>query len=351
MFSFSGLWAHMQSRPHGYWDAWAIWNTHARFLYRDGPGWKEHIQYTFHPDYPLLTSATVARLWRYAGLEVSEVPALFGIVFLLSTVGLIGTVLAMLSGPVVAVICATVLVGTPLYLEHSISQYADVPLSFFILATIALIYLRYERWPTSRGTLILAGFLAGCAGWTKNEGLLFILCISSSVLLLNIREPRKAVRELCMFSAGLLLPLTVIALFKFSVPQNDLMYERNSHEVIAKMLSVERHEIILRNFAETYWSFGEWKMQPIFPLVAFVLIFGSNLRGVLKQTGWLVGVSTVTMVTVGYYVAYLTTPNPLQLHLDTSVTRLFLHVLPSELLLLGLVAQVDKKTTPLLPVD
>jgi len=38
--------------PHGNGDGWAIWNTHARVLYRNGPNWKGEIPYTFHGDYP-----------------------------------------------------------------------------------------------------------------------------------------------------------------------------------------------------------------------------------------------------------------------------------------------------------
>ena len=48
------------------------------------------------------------------------------------------------------------------------------------LSSLALLCLYSERAPGESGLLVLAGFMAGCAGWTKNEGLLFIsalLCI------------------------------------------------------------------------------------------------------------------------------------------------------------------------------
>src|SRR5580765_3074797 len=53
--------------PHGGTDGWAIWNSHARFLYRDGPRWNVDIKNTFHPDYPLFVPLMSARIWRYAG--------------------------------------------------------------------------------------------------------------------------------------------------------------------------------------------------------------------------------------------------------------------------------------------
>src|SRR5437660_12884048 len=43
--------------PHGYWDAYAIWNLHARFLERGGAHWADFFTTQIgwsHPDYPLL---------------------------------------------------------------------------------------------------------------------------------------------------------------------------------------------------------------------------------------------------------------------------------------------------------
>src|SRR5215831_14821193 len=47
--------------PHGSWDGWAIWNAHARLLYRAGALWMDGLPFTNHGDYPLLTSASTAR--------------------------------------------------------------------------------------------------------------------------------------------------------------------------------------------------------------------------------------------------------------------------------------------------
>ena len=69
---------HVVHNPHGGWDAFNIWNSHSRYLFRDGPNWQHHIQNTFHPDYPLLLPLTVTRLWRYAHLEIPDLPAVLG---------------------------------------------------------------------------------------------------------------------------------------------------------------------------------------------------------------------------------------------------------------------------------
>ena len=58
----SGAW---ENNPQGNWDAWSIWNLRARFLAAGGivahRAWSPLLSST-HPEYPLLTSAFVARV-------------------------------------------------------------------------------------------------------------------------------------------------------------------------------------------------------------------------------------------------------------------------------------------------
>jgi len=53
--------------PHGEgWDAFAIWNLHARFLFRGGAHWRDGFSSLIpwsHPDYPLLLPSAVAHFW------------------------------------------------------------------------------------------------------------------------------------------------------------------------------------------------------------------------------------------------------------------------------------------------
>ena len=63
--------------PHGRWDAWLIWNMHARFLYRGGDHWREAFASGLdwsHWDYPLLLPLSIARGWTYTGGEEHSSP-------------------------------------------------------------------------------------------------------------------------------------------------------------------------------------------------------------------------------------------------------------------------------------
>jgi predicted membrane channel-forming protein YqfA (hemolysin III family) len=60
---------------HGNWDAWAIWNLRARYLFRSGLNWQSAyaLQNSWsHPDYPLFLPLTVVRMWRYMGTELID---------------------------------------------------------------------------------------------------------------------------------------------------------------------------------------------------------------------------------------------------------------------------------------
>src|SRR5262249_1527599 len=115
----AGLIDRIDRIPHGEWDGWAIWNTHARFLFRDGLNWKAHIEHSFHPDYPLLTPSVTARCWRFAGQDIPEEGALVGVVLALSGVAVLASTVARLRGNLSGVLLGVILMSTPLYLQHA----------------------------------------------------------------------------------------------------------------------------------------------------------------------------------------------------------------------------------------
>ena len=326
--------------PHGDWDAWAIWNSHSRYLYRDGPAWQDHIQETFHADYPLLAPLMTARLWRYAGEDVPDMSGVFGIVFALSGVFLLGAALKESRGAVIGLLMALTLAGTPFYLSHAMNEGADIPLSIFMLATIALIVTYFDGPPDRLGLLAAAGLMAGFAGWTKNEGLVFILATAGALLLPVFWKPSATLRGFAAFAAGLLLPLAVIAFFKVTIaPPSEFTLNRHYAEVLEKITNPDRYMIIFGNVLKTSWAFGGWVLQPMIPLLAFVGLTGVD-RTVLRSRGWLTGGAILMAVMAGYFAVYVVTPMELQWHLDSSLERLLMHFWPSVLFLAGYVTRV-----------
>ncbi|MBE0559157.1 MAG: hypothetical protein IH628_18160, partial [Proteobacteria bacterium] len=150
--------------PHGRWDAWLIWSMHARFLFRGGDRWREAFASGLdwsHWDYPLLLPLAIARSWSYMGGERLPVPAVMAGIFTFLTLGLLCSSLCLLRNRAQGYLAAMILMGTPFFITMGASQFADIPLAFFILAALALLLLQARSAEGPSGTLILAGGAAG----------------------------------------------------------------------------------------------------------------------------------------------------------------------------------------------
>src|SRR5262249_34888890 len=129
--------------PHGGWDAWAIWNMRARFLFRAAhwrDGFTEALAWS-HPDYPLLLPALVARGWKLAGREPQAVPITIAWFFTFGSVGLAASSLAILREIPQALLACIAVSAAPILFVQGANQYADVVVAFFILATLAAMAL------------------------------------------------------------------------------------------------------------------------------------------------------------------------------------------------------------------
>ena len=128
----------IHQRPHGHWDAPAIWNLKARFFFRGGEYWTDmftsHLDWT-RPDHPPLLPLNVARWWQYGGGESTLVPALTGVALTILIAALLGFAVATLSTTVRGCLAVLALLSTSFFAKHATSQYADHLMALLILAT------------------------------------------------------------------------------------------------------------------------------------------------------------------------------------------------------------------------
>jgi hypothetical protein len=333
--------AQVDRMPHGGPDGWAIWSSHAKYVATGGKTWTVDIQNTFNPDYPLLFPGALVHAWRYIGNNSPEAAGYLGILFELTAIAILAGTLIKLQSPGIGWIMAFVLIGSPAYVLHSTYGYADIPLSAYVVGTIALICL-YEFDETKPlGLIALAGFMAGCAAWTKNEGVPFVLAALLSFCLPAFRTSTRedALRRLVGFAAGLALPLAAIVYFKLTIAPPDYLFDhRNSADLLAKISDSSRYLMIFRSYIRTGWSFGGWVFNPFVLILAFIGLFGID-KSVLRNFGWLAGVSIIAVLLAAYFAIYVITPLQLNDHLAGSLNRLLMQVWPGCLLLAGMTAR------------
>jgi hypothetical protein len=327
-------------------DSFAIWNLRARFLFLGRSHWRDgfspFISWS-HPDYPLLTSAAVAHFWTFVGHDDPRIPAAVGLLLTFASVGLLFSSLSMLRGRVPAMLACLTLSATPFFIEQGSWQYADLPLAFFFLATVALLATSDEQSRTGAssgpGFLVLAGIAAGFAAWTKNEGVMFVCAIILARQIIFLRARRKqgeSNTSLTYHSVAFLLGcapvLLLVIYFKYWIaPPSDLFTSPPS--MLHRLFEQARFWIVLKAFVRKFFSFGDWLGIPATVLLlAFYFMAGRGERHTLPP-GHRASILALILTFAGYFCVYLVTPYDLSWHLRFSLDRLFLQLWPSALFL------------------
>ena len=341
--------------PHGKWDAWLIWNMHARFLFRGGEHWRDAFASGLdwsHWDYPLLLPLSIARGWQYMGGESLSIPAVMAFVFTFMTLGLLWCALSLLRSRIQGYLAAMILLGTPFFIVMGASQFADVPLAFFILATLVLLSLQVRSPENQPGALILAGLAAGLCAWTKNEGILFLLIVAGSLFCMAVYAGgwRSALNRTAGFLAGALPILLMVIYFKTQLsPANDLMAGFGPDAVAAKLTDFSRYAEIAKAFFITGISFTQglidvrvgMHLNPgavnILLLIGYLFLAGVRIDG-RDRIGLLQSAAALGLMLIGYFFVYVLTPLNLSYHLATSLNRLFLQLWPGVIFLFFMTA-------------
>lgn len=311
--------------PHGRPDAWINWNVVARFINLGGADW----QLTFlrqwdHPDYPLYMALTNAITWIFLRKASTWGVIAFHFTVSLFTAGLLFSFVNHFRGFKQASLAAMLFISLPIIIDQGMRQYADMLLALLILAAGGLT-LMYSQTKEAR-LAILVGLLTGLGGWAKNEGLPAILGFSIVWFVLALKDGIRPAFK--YYLLGLAFPLTIIALFKlFLGPPNDLLSAQGG--AFDNLLDAGRYAIIFKQAGLVLWNIGGAPIPLIGLIILMSVLFGRSAARI--QGAWSVGVVIALQLAV-YFFIYLLTPRNLAFHLNTSLDRLYMHVLPLALL-------------------
>jgi hypothetical protein len=333
--------------PHGKFDAWLMWNLKARLLFHGGTQWS----YVFSkdliltsPDYPLLLSASIFRMWVIIGTDSIAVPIIIAGFFTFGSIFLILQGLSILRGQNHGYLAAIFMLIATQYLKLGTYQYADIPLAFFILTTILLLTLK-EKYPLAAFRIMfLAGLTASCAAWTKNEGLLFLALIILVLTIVNIiiKKQRRSIIEFFFFLLGLTPILSTEMFFKlrFALP-NDLFNLNNLSNIFSYLVQLDRYQQIFLKFAKKVFLFND---GIVFLMVVYLLFSGLDKdffnRRTLSPLVTLLG-----LLFCGYFLSFLISPYDLKWHLNSALYRLIIHIWPSWVFLFFLCTKGAERLT------
>ncbi len=326
--------------PYGTFDVRIVWNYRARWLFKGGDQWK----FAFYSpvardakyeddrghaaDYPLLITGSVYRGWEISGNDRVAVPILIAGMFTFAAYMLLYASLALLRNRNQGYLAVLLMLVSTQFLHLGTDQYGDVPLAFFILSTVALFALK-DRYPDmSLYTLILAGFTASCAAWTKNEGLMFFALVVVIRFIGQIREKdwSKLAKESVYFFLGMLPIMGTLIYFKIQfAPRNDMINIPTLKKTALHLLDIDRYIVVLKAVIGRIFTFND---GIVVLLAVYFLISGPDRSGNIKKH-LLSHVTLLLLMMCGYAFAYVITPYELQWHIGSSLRRLFIQVWPA----------------------
>lgn len=323
--------ANTVQQPHGSWDAVAIWNLHAHFLAAGYERWRDLLEQgrwcAYHGDYPVLLPGCVARLWSLAGGASPFASGLVAYWFTAATVLLCAAAVGCVRGRNQALLAAAALLGTTSFVRQSSDQYADVPLAWFMLASVVALVLYNHSGRQRRSWLALAGATTGLAAWTKNEGILFaaVIVVVHGIMSSRRVGARAAVREATPFAAGLLPVVALLLAFKLTLaPENDLVAGQGLANTVARLLDVSRYRVIFAGLTTALLRAVKGLIV-VLPLYYFLM---GPTRLARARDSARFAAAVFGLMLIGYVGVYLTTPQALEWHLQTSARRLLLQLWP-----------------------
>ena len=318
-------------RPHGAHDAWAIWNYRARWLLRGGSQWTYAFSYmnaADSPDYPLLVTGSVFRMWSVLGTDHVAIPIMVAGVLAAGSILIIFSSLAILRGENQGYLAAIFMFITTRYVNIATYQYGDAPLAFFILSTIVLFSLKDHYPNLSLRLLFLAGLTASCAAWTKNEGVLFLVLV---ILIRFIGEIRRnnwfgILKQFFYFFLGMSFILSTLIYFKLSFAiANDLVNKTNLKKLGVYLFDSDRYLEVLFGITKKIFTFNDH----IFILLIFYFLISGVDRSSFVKKGIASHVLLMLLMLGGYFFSYFITPFNLEWHMKASLARLIVQLWPA----------------------
>jgi hypothetical protein len=331
--------------PHGQWDAWSIWNLKARYIFRGGADWRNAfsgiLQYS-HRDYPLLLPLSIAGSWILTGRETLAEAATLSFLFTLAVIVLLASSLGTLRSRGQGYVAGLLLLGSALFIPEGASQLADVPAGFFYLAAAVSLALYHASAASEGRHLALSGLAAGFAAWTKNEGILFLVAITTALFLFGFPKASLTMRarKMAPFLAGAIPVVLVLGAFKVGVSgaANDIL---SAESRLQKLLSLSRYTRIGQEFANLLWGYGGWGVSGIVLLCGYLALLGVSVEPRNKPTVYTL-VGALCIMFAGLLFVFVLTPYDLNWHLQAALPRLLLQMWPMFLFTFFLIARTPE---------
>ncbi|MBN1527204.1 MAG: glycosyltransferase family 39 protein [Candidatus Omnitrophica bacterium] len=327
-------------KPLESYDAIAIYAIKAKILYfaRAFPAdfFTSTIQLFPHPDYPLNIPLAETFFYNMMGAWNDQLVKLIFPLYFVALIVMCYSSIRRFASRTHALLFTFFLSSIPQLTAYATNGYLDLPLAFYYFTSAVCLF----RWLEDRGQtqlLLVSAVMAGLAGWTKNEGMMF--CVVNIAVLAVYSLQVKGYRLQGMKQAAIYTGITVVILAPWLF--------------IKKAAGIENSEIILANLNPANLFRQLWKIKPIlyefqkqffgpkkwnifWPLALFILAAGYKVafKGVRKYIAL-----SLALTICGYVTFYMISKVDVHFFLSTTWSRFLLHFLPVVVYWIALVAK------------
>ncbi len=333
--------------PDGGWDAWQVWNFKAKFLLLAGEQWQNLFSpelWRSSPHYPLLLPLINVWGWLWTPQPGNTTPLITSILFAVLTGGLLSSALWEQNKNIFSLLPGLLFLTVPLISLQATTQYCDIVLSFYLLASI--ISLTQAQKQQSNLLTLLSGLFTGFLSFTKPEGLIAALILNVLFIGLTLWKRLRQHKDFAWSNAQLFLLGLVLA----SLPTLafNVLYSPGNQTFVNGLTSTlkpatwERFELIMV-FLLMELKSGKWNG------LWLLLLFGFFIGG---KKLW----NKNTIITAGFLVLYLgviltyyhiNTYFEIKWWLSVSLYRILISLLPLFLFwVFGSILSISTEKTP-----
>ena len=318
------------------WDGLVIWEFKARLASLEGGAvptgyFSDPTRGWSHPEYPHLVPLTEAWLYAWLGGPHQGYAKIIFALFYTVAVGLLYSGASRLSGhPWRGLVPGFLLFFVPMAVVgegSATSGYADFPLAVFYLGSA--IYVAEYLQTGERGALALAGALAALLPWTKQEGIILLLCIAALIIAQGVRNRTLRPTFAAILPGALVFVAWRIFLAQVSAPQ---LRDFESLGATTLSLNLGRMPHLAQWLLVEFTNWERWSL--LWPALGLALLF-IFARG--RKPGYVALGAMAVLPLLLYPLIYVFSGySPFLGHVENSLPRLMLHAAPVALVVIAL---------------
>jgi hypothetical protein len=317
------------------WDALAMWLMKAKSFFYSAGLWDNQL-YTkpgfdyLIKAYPIVFSLLIAGFYKIINQVNDQIVQFYLVFFYLNVIFVaLGYFITLLKNKWLSLMVCLITVLIPNFFIYAANGYADLPLAMTILAGLVS-YLLYQN-SKEEGYIYLLILSGGLAASFKNDGLPFLmitLVLGGLILGKKLLVTSKLKMKVFLILKYLLATIiTVVPLIVWGLVLKKLQLVHYFDYGTINLQSVRRLSLIYFYYMAAITDVSKYGLT-IVPLL-LLIVYELSYRCIKKDWQKIIPGLIILGQLVAYTLAYLKTPLPLELHLQTSAERVFLQIMPA----------------------